>query len=152
MFYSALLYIYAFLICKIRTREEILLCIKYQISVLAKSFFTEKTVTWIYGQRKNFFELKKVLLIQKKISLIQRNRFLYIKENVFESTKLFSIQRNFFFDCISKKCFFDSKKLFSGCLSFTSPSSIFMFGVKHSIHVIYQSQSSILDSKNSQRC
>ena len=54
----------------------------------------------------------------KKISLIQRNRFVYIEENFFESTKLSSIQRNFFFDRISEKCFFDSKKLFSGCDNF----------------------------------
>ena len=47
--------------------------------------------------------------------LIQRNIFVYIKENLLESTKLSSIQRNFFFDRISKKCFFNSKKLFSGC-------------------------------------
>ena len=32
------------------------------------------------------------------------NRFVYIKENLFESTKLSSIQRNFFFHRISKKC------------------------------------------------
>ena len=64
---------------------------------------TEKTVSLnlrnisvIYSQRKKFFELKKVLLIQKKCSLIQRNRFVYIKENFFELTKLSSIQRNCF--------------------------------------------------------
>ena len=32
-----------------------------------------------------------------------------------QKTKLALIQRNFFFDRISKKCFFDSKKLFSQC-------------------------------------
>ena len=47
---------------------------------------------------------------------MQRNRFAYIEENFFESTKLSSIQRSFFFDCISKNCFFDLKKLFSGCI------------------------------------
>ena len=49
------------------------------------------------------------------LSLIQRNRFVCIKEHFFESTKLYSIQRNFFFDRISKKISFDSKKLFSEC-------------------------------------
>ena len=29
--------------------------------------YTEKTVSLMYGQRKNFFELKKVLLIQKNV-------------------------------------------------------------------------------------
>ena len=46
--------------------------------------------------------------------MIQTNRFVYIKEHFFESTKLSWIQRNFYFDRISKKCFFDSKILFSG--------------------------------------
>ena len=35
-----------------------------------------------------------------------------MKENFFELTKLSLFQRNFFFDRISKKCFFDSMKLF----------------------------------------
>ena len=35
------------------------------------------------------------------------NIFFWIKENFFESTKLSLIQRNVFFDRISKKCFFD---------------------------------------------
>ena len=39
----------------------------------------------IFGQRKNFFGLKKILFIQKN-------------------------------DHKSKKCYFDSKKLFSGCI------------------------------------
>ena len=37
-----------------------------------------------------------------------------LKKIFFESTKLSSIQRNFFFDCISKKFFFRSKKYFFG--------------------------------------
>ena len=49
--------------------------------------------------------------------MIQRNRFVYIKEHFFQSTKLLSIQRNFFFDRISKKCFSDAKKLCSGCIA-----------------------------------
>ena len=65
--------------------------------------------------KKQCLWIKESFVNSKKISLIQRNRFVYIKENLFESTKLFSIQRNFFFDRISKKCFHDSKKLFSGC-------------------------------------
>ena len=52
--------------------------------------------------------------------LIKRNRFVYIKENFFESTKLSSIQRKFFFDRISKKCFFDSEKLFVEAICFFS--------------------------------
>ena len=36
-----------------------------------------------------------------------------LKKFFFETTQLSLIQRNFFFDRISKKCFFDSKKLFS---------------------------------------
>ena len=47
--------------------------------------------------------------------MIQRNKFVCIKKTFFESTKLSLIQRNFFFVRISKECFFDSKKLFSGC-------------------------------------
>ena len=46
--------------------------------------YTEKTVSLIYGQRKNVFKLKKVLLIEK-------NRFVYIKEFFFELTRLSSI-------------------------------------------------------------
>ena len=65
--------------------------------------------------RKQFLWIKENFVNSKKLSLIQRNRIVYLKENFFESTKLSSIQRNFFFDRISKKCFFDSKKLISGC-------------------------------------
>ena len=73
---------------------------------------------------KHFFDIrskKKSPLIKesfvnpKKCSLIQRNRFVHIKEKLFKSTKTSSIQRNIFFHPISKKCFFDSKKLFSQC-------------------------------------
>ena len=63
----------------------------------------------------NTWTEKTVSLNQRNIFLIQRNRSVYIKENLLGSTKLSSIQRVFFFDRISKKCFFDSKKLFSGC-------------------------------------
>ena len=57
------------------------------------TIYTEKTVLWY--------------TVKEKISLNWGNRFIYIKENVFESTKLSSIQRNFFIDHILKKCFFD---------------------------------------------
>ena len=60
------------------------------VSLNQKNFFL------IYGQRKNFFKLKKVLLIQKKIPLIQTNWFVYIKENFFESKKLSLIPKNCF--------------------------------------------------------
>ena len=42
-----------------------------------------------------------------------------MKEKFFELSKLSLIQRNFFFDRISKKCFSDAKKLFSQCRIFT---------------------------------
>ena len=82
-------------------------------------FLTEKTVS--LNQRNFFFYIrskKKFLWIKesfvnfKKISLIQRNKYVQIKENFFESTKLSLIQTNFFFDRVSKKCFFDFMKLF----------------------------------------
>ena len=76
--------------------------------------YTEKTVSLnqrnislIYGRRKNFFEIKS-FVNSNKFSMIQKNRFLNIKENFFKSIKLSSIQRNLFFDRISEK-------LFSGC-------------------------------------
>ena len=76
--------------------------------------YTEKTVSLIYGQRKNFFELKKVLLIQKNVLWSKKIDLLTLKKFFFESTKLSSIQRIFFFDLESKKHFFDiqSKKKF----------------------------------------
>ena len=49
---------------------------------------TEKTVSLIYGQRKNFFELKKVFLIQKNL--------LWVKEiDLFKLKKTFLNQQNF---------------------------------------------------------
>ena len=47
--------------------------------------------------------------------MVDTNLFLWIKEHFFKLTKLSLIQRNFFFKRISKKCFNDSKKLFSQC-------------------------------------
>ena len=59
--------------------------------------YTEKTVSLnqrnislMYGRRKKCFKIKKALFIQT---------------NFFESTKHSSIQRNFFFDRLSKKLF-----------------------------------------------
>ena len=69
------------------------------------------------AQKIPHLSIKESFVNSKKISLIERNRFVYIKENVFESTKYSLIQRSFFFDRISKKCFFDSQKLFSGCMT-----------------------------------
>ena len=67
--------------------------------------------------KKKFLWIVENFVDSKKFSLTQRNRFVHIEEIFFESTRLSSIQRNFFFDRILKKCFFDSNKLFSGCLS-----------------------------------
>ena len=67
----------------------------------------------IHGRRKNFFELKKDLLTQimffdvkNSISLNQRT-FFWINKTFFNSNK-FSLDR------VSKKCLFDTKKIFSG--------------------------------------
>ena len=79
-----------------------------------KSFFESKKHLFDIRSKKKCLWIKECCVYSKKFSLIQRNRFVYIKENAFESINLSSIQRNFFFDRISKKCFFDSKKLFSG--------------------------------------
>ena len=68
---------------------------------------TEKKTSLTYGHRKNFFELKKVLLIQKTC--------LWSKEIDFTLKKFFWINYTFF---NSKKFFLQpyiSKKLFSGC-------------------------------------
>ena len=59
------------------------------------SFYTEKTVSLMFSQRKNFFELKKVLLIQK---------------NVFNVKKSISSDQRTFFSI--KKTFFNSNKFF----------------------------------------
>ena len=55
---------------------------------------------------------KESFVNSKTFSFIKRNRFVCINEHCFESSKLSSIQRNLFFDRISKKCFFYSKKCF----------------------------------------
>ena len=44
---------------------------------------------------KNVFELKKVLLIQTKFSLMKTNLFLWVKANFFELTKLFNSKKFF---------------------------------------------------------
>ena len=66
--------------------------------------------------------------------MIQRNRFVYMKENVFESTKLSSFLRNLFFDPISKKCFFELKKLFSECCYYVSLDSNFRQTTSNDFH------------------
>ena len=69
-----------------RVREVVFLfemIILYRIFIRHHVYPTEKKLSLIYGQRKNFFELKKVLLIFKKISFIPKNRFVYIKEIFF---------------------------------------------------------------------
>ena len=80
------------------------------------SFFESKEHFFDIRSKKKFLWIKESFVNSKKLSLIQRNRFFHIKENFSESTKLSSVQRNFFFDHTSKKCFFDSKKLFSVCV------------------------------------
>ena len=108
------------------------------LSLLAKSILLLHWENSFFESKKHFFDTrskKKFLWIEKSFvnskifPLIQRNRFVYIKDISFESPKLSSIQRNFFFDRISKKCFFDSRKLFSGC--------IYLEKIIHSIELIY---------------
>ena len=80
-------------------------------------FTLKKIVLKIYIQQ-NFLQFKEIFSLtvyKRNVSFLQGNKFVYIKENFFESTKISSIQRNLFFGRITKKCFFDSKKLFSGC-------------------------------------
>ena len=114
-----------------------------KIKIIKKFLCIKETFIWPYSnaqisliQRKNvwiketFFYPTVIVkyTVKEKISLNWRkffwfktiffnvkNLFLWIKENFFELTKLSSIKKNFFFDRISKKCFFDSKKLFSHC-------------------------------------
>ena len=80
------------------------------------SFFYSKKHSSNIGSKKKFIWIEESFVDSKKFSLIQTNLFLWIKDNFFESTKLSSIKSNFFFDPILKKCFFDSKKLFSQCV------------------------------------
>ena len=84
------------------------------IHVLGNCEDTQKKQFLWYTVKKKFLWIKESFVNSEKFSLIQKNRFIYINEHFFESTKLSSIQRNFFFDSISKKCFFESKKLFLG--------------------------------------
>ena len=66
-------------------------------------FCTEETVSLMYGQRKNFFELKKVLLIQKnvpwfkEIDLFSLKNIFLNQQNFFQFKEIFSLtvyQRN----------------------------------------------------------
>ena len=88
------------------------------LTYLYLHYYTEKSVSLIYGQRKNFLKLKKVLFIQKKISLNQWNRLFYIKKNFFESIKLSSIQRN-----VS----LIQRKYFLGVNAFLTPKAFWLF-------------------------
>ena len=78
------------------------------------SFFESKKHFSDIRSKKKFLWIKESFVNSKKNSLIRWNLFIYIKEKFFEPTKLSLIQRNVFFDRISNKYFFDSKKLFSG--------------------------------------
>ena len=90
------------------------------------------TQLWIWLRttpRKQFLWIKETFLwymVKEKISLNWKkfcwfkNIFFNVNKSIsldqrkfFELTELFLIQRNFFFDGVLKKCFFDSKKLFS---------------------------------------
>ena len=70
--------------------------------------------------KKKFLQIEESFIDSKIFSLMYTNLFLWAKENSFELTKLSLIERDFFFDRISKKCFFDSKKLLSQCIYFFS--------------------------------
>ena len=80
--------------------------------------YTQRRVSLIYEQRNNFFDLKKAFLIQKKFSLTQRNRFVYIKEfflnqsNCTPREKLLWIKETSLI-CGQRKNFFDLKKVLS---------------------------------------
>ena len=71
----------------------------------SSKLYTEKTVSLIYGQIKNFLELNKVLLIQKKFLRSKEIDLFALKKIFFESTKLSSIQRNFFLAVYQRNCF-----------------------------------------------
>ena len=77
---------------------------------------------WICTPRKQFlwYTVKEQISLHwrkfcwfKKIFFNLNKSISWDQRNFFELTKLSLIQRNLFFDRISKKCFFDSKKLFS---------------------------------------
>ena len=107
-----------------------------------KHFFESKKHFFDIRSKKVFLWIKESFVNSKKISLIQRNRFVYIKENFFGSTKFSSIQRCFFFNSILKKSFFDSKKLFSGCI-FKS-NKLFRQRICSNIWILYFLQFKIL--------
>ena len=101
-----------------------------QILVYSENSFFELKKHFFHIRLKNkFLWIEESFVDSKKFFLMWTNLFLWIKENFywinkaffnskkifFELTKLSLIQRNFFFGRISKKNFFDSKKLFSLC-------------------------------------
>ena len=63
--------------------------------------------------KKKFLSIEESFVDSKTFSLMLTNLFLWMKDISFELTKLSLIHRNFVLESISKKCFFDSKKLFS---------------------------------------
>ena len=74
--------------------------------------YTVKTVSLIYGRKKNFSELKKVLLIQtnflsfKEIDLFTSKRIFLNQQNFLQFKEIFSLaeyQRNF--SLIQRNCF-----------------------------------------------
>ena len=90
---------------------------KICVPLAIKGFdYTEKTVSLICGQRKRFFELKKVLLIQKnllwskEIDLFTLKNIFLNQQNFFQFKEMFSltlyqrnvslIQRNYFLGVI----------------------------------------------------
>ena len=93
-------------------------------------FFNQRNIFFIFGQRKNFFELKKVLLIQKKfpwskeIDLFTLKKILLGQQNFFQFKEIFSltayqrnvylIQRNFFLGVMSNWPIFFVTHFFPG--------------------------------------
>ena len=71
-----------------------------------KILFCSKSMHW----ENSFFESNKHF-----VDIRSKQKFLWIKKRFMNWKKLSSIRSNFFFDRISQKCFFDSKKVFSGC-------------------------------------
>ena len=95
----------------------------FSLRTRRKNISPRKQFLWI---KETFLWVNDSFVDSKKFSLIQRNRFIYIKKNFFALTKISSIQRNVFFDRISKKCFFDSKKLISQCCCITLGKKIWL--------------------------
>ena len=78
-------------------------------------FFESKNNFFDIRSKKKFLWIEESFVDSKKNSLLLTNLFHCFKGINFELTKISLIQRNFFFNRKSKKCFFDLKKLFSQC-------------------------------------